>query len=141
MAKNSVQMTVDVSKAERKLNALLNDLEAGAQLVADDVGQIGKNYARLRAPYYSGKTFRLIKLRRMNGGEAQVVAQNSTRSDGHTRNIANFNLVRWMHTSSKARRHIHSGDPRFMYTTREYLKSIASVQGQKRFDKITVKYR
>ncbi len=141
MAQNKVQMTVDTSRAERKLSALLKDIEEGANLVAEDVGQVGKNYARLKAPYYSGRTFRLIKLKRMGGGEAQIVAQNPTASDGHTRKIANFNLVRWMHTSGKARRHIHSGDPRFMYTTREYLKSIASVKGQKRFDKITVKYR
>jgi hypothetical protein len=98
-----------------------------AQETAETLADMGKLHARDIAPYETGKTVSLIKkfvYPTAKGYEATIVAQNPTASDGHKRNIKNFNLVRWMHTSSKALGHIYSGDPRFMYSTQMYLEKI-----------------
>jgi hypothetical protein len=126
-----VAVTVDAKKALNKLNLLQSKLKSEGALSIKEIGELGKAYARNKAPYYSGKTFRNIVLPQITGTTVVIKAQNPTanRADG-------FNLVRWMHTSAKARRHIHSGDPRFMYRTSEYLKRVAPGRVQGRYNKV-----
>ena len=128
-----VAVTVDAKKAYRKMRLLQQKLKEEGSLAIKEIGELGKSYARSKAPYYSGKTFRNIILRNITGTEVIIQARNSTagRADG-------FNLVRWMHTSPRARRHIHSGDPQFMYRTSSYLRKVAPGRVQGRFNKVVV---
>jgi hypothetical protein len=128
----TVTVRVDRSQATRRLNKLLTAVSEAGTATANEMGEIGKAKAQRLAPYHSGQTFRAIKLVKAKGPEVLLLANNVLR-DGHPRNIQNFDLTRWMHTSARARRHIHSGDPHFMYTTRDFLRSIGGNVGGKNF--------
>jgi hypothetical protein len=142
MARDSLWMKIDRTGALKKLLSLERDIDTGAREAVQVVGDMGKQYARMRAPYWSGRTFQNIVLMRSRSKyEAVVIARNPTANDGHVRKIGKFNLVRWMHQSPKAKRHIYSGDPKFMYTTADYLRRTAPVTVQKRYDQLLVKYR
>jgi hypothetical protein len=111
-----------------------------AQSSVQELGELGKQYARARAPYYSGATFRNIVLMRGKGKyEARILAKNPTANDGHSRRIANFNLVRWMHQSPKAEHHIKSGDRQFMYSTRRYLSATGKARVTGSFKSVILK--
>ena len=126
-----VTVYVDPSKAIRKMKLLQAKLKAEGSLSIKEIGELGKSYAKARAPYFSGKTFDNIILRMITGPEVIIQARNSTagRADG-------FNLPRWMHTSPRARSHIGSGDPKFMYRTASYLRKVAPGRVQGRFSKV-----
>ena len=118
---------VKISGALRKLGKLQNQIIREGNATAQDMAELGKQKARSIAPYHSGRTHQFIRKRVKrvpNGALARVEAFNPTKSDGHRRNISNFNLVRWMHESPKAIKHIISGDREFMYTTRKFLNGI-----------------
>jgi hypothetical protein len=139
-----VAVTVDAKAALNKLKLLQSKLKSEGALAIEELGELGKAYARNKAPYDSGKTFRNIILPKITGTTVIIKAQNPTASDGHKRGPAStkyftngkFNLVRWMHLSSSAGSHIHSGDPRFMYRTSAYLKRVAPGRVQGRYNKV-----
>jgi hypothetical protein len=118
---------VSAERAFKKLNkALVVYNQEGMQTV-EQLAQIGMWHAKAIAPHDTGYTASLITTRvykTPEGARAQIIARNPTANDGHPRRIKNFNLVRWMHTSPNAARHIYSGDRLFMYTTRDYLNKI-----------------
>lgn len=141
MARNLIRLDIDVSKASRKLFSLERKMQTAANAGIKEVGELGKFYAHSIAPYYSGATFRNITLRRGDDeSESVIFARNPVAGDGHKRNIKNFNLIRWMHTSPRARGHIRSGEPQFMYKTRDYLAKQAPLRMQTRFNKIIVEF-
>lgn len=132
--------SADTSGAEKKFLALERDILKGADESLETVGDAGKQFARSKAPYLSGQTFRKIKLLRGDGMEVKIVATNILH-DGHKRKFARFDLTRWMHQSPRARSHIKSGDPKFMYATAAYLRRLAPVTVQKRYNRLLLKYR
>ncbi len=122
-----VKVSVRTSKAERKLRRAEKLILKTGNATVLELAQLGKQKARSVVPVFSGRThdfIRVLKTRGKDGIKARIMAFNPTKSDGHLRRIANFNLVRWMHTSARAARHIKSGDERFMFTTRNYLNRI-----------------
>lgn len=142
MARNVIQLQADISRAKKRFRILAEKFEREGQLSVRELADMGKQYARQIAPYYSGATVRHIKLfRGKTRFESYVQAQNPTRSDGHRRRISNFNLVRWMHQSPKAQSHIYSGDPQFMFTTRQYLSERAPGMVRGRFNKVITSTR
>jgi hypothetical protein len=136
MTRAIVRMRVDRSKAERRLAGLRRQLPEAAKRTLAQAAQYGRDYAKTIAPYYSGKTTRLIKAQTGDTSyQATIVSQNPTANDGKdwSRSFKGyskpFNLVRWMHTSPRAAGHIRSGDRKYMYTTaailrREFPKTI-----------------
>lgn len=129
-----VSITADFSGAFKKLKRASKKIDSGAQEAVNEIGELGKNYARSIAPYRTGQVYRNIKLFKGKAYEVKIQALNPIRSypgEPHQRNIANFNLVRWMHTSPKARGHIKSGDPIFMTTTARYLRAKAGEVARK----------
>lgn len=131
-------ITVDRRKAERKLANAVKGFKDEGKLALAEIGEAGKQFARSIAPYDTGKVYQNI-IKRVNNEEmtAEVVAKNPINQypgEPRKRNIAKFNLVRWMHTSALAASHIESGDRQFMYTTRKYLAGIAP-------GKVTGRYR
>lgn len=137
-----VNIKADVTKALEKLNKVNKGIVALGRLTTENLGESGKWYAKTLVPVYTGRTYSLIKTFGPTRGRRQeviIVAENPTEKDGHRRNIANFDLVRWMHTSVKALRHIRSGDPHFMYTTREYLNNIKTGVAKGNWQKIRIR--
>lgn len=133
-------MTVDVNarNAFRKLNQARMGLFRASEATIENLTQLGKARAKSRAPFFSGKTARMIraiKRKTATGHESIIISPNSVKSDGHTRRHSDFNLPRWMHTSPKARRHIKSGDRRYMYSTAAYLNRIKNKVAKGHFNK------
>ncbi len=142
MVKQGIYISADTTKAINKLVKL----QAQVKILGDEsvrtLGELGKWKARSIAPYRSGLVYRNIMLQKKEGLNALVMAKNPINSypgEPHIRRISNFNLVRWMHTSPKAIRHIHSGDPRFMFTTREYLNKIKGGVARSTFNKLKIR--
>ena len=107
-----------------------------------ELGKLGKSYAKSRVPYYSGDTYRAIKRRTLKtkeGPQAVIFISPKQPQDGNMRNWADFDLVYWMHYSSKARNHIKSGDPQFMFNTEAYLNKIRKGIAKGKFDLIKIK--
>jgi hypothetical protein len=140
---------VDYRGAQRKLKrAQIEVLKAGKASVKD-LATLGKAHAKSIAPYYSGKTVRLIKVFsgvRQEGPFADLVSQNST--PGRSYKGGTFNLVRWMHNNNGIRRdskgrfakkHIKSGDPRYMWTTEKYLRREKINVARQHFDKLNIR--
>lgn len=137
-----LRVEVKIDKALAKLNRLRNNITQKGDATVNELADLGKYYARSRAPHYTGKTADFIIAYRSkgpSGAEARVVARNPTASDGHMRRMPNFNLVRWMHTSPRAVKHIYSGDRQFMYSTRDYLNKIKTGVAQGRFKGINLR--
>lgn len=116
---------VDISGAVRKLNRANKKVVTLSQKTVDSLTEMGKNRAKQIAPYYTGKTAKLIRRlparQRKEGVSGAIIAPNPTKSR------SNFNLVKWMHKSNgilRGRKHIKSGEPQFMYKTSYYLEKI-----------------
>jgi hypothetical protein len=131
-----MKVNVNAQQAFRKLARVRMQVWKARDATVETLGNLGKNYAKSIAPYYTGKTANMIfktTIQTINGKECHIVAPNSTpdRKD-------NFNLVRWMHLSPRAKYHIHSGDPRFMFSTGNYLNTIKKRVIWYEFDKIRI---
>jgi hypothetical protein len=136
MAKSLV-VTVKTIGAEQKFQKALRLIQQDGEATVLQLARLGRNFAKDIAPKYTGKTISLIKVKTKklnNGATAQIQAQNSTagRADG-------FNLVRWMHTSPRAAKHIKTGDEKFMFTTRNYLNSIKKSVATGQFKNINLR--
>lgn len=133
---------VRARKAYRKLEmAKLLGSKVGKATVLK-LSETGKHYARTIAPFYKGNTARFIVVRKKGTPKdvkAQIIAKNPTQGGANRvyegGKYPNFNLVRWMHKTGgvfksdnpfgkAGTQHIKSGDPKFMYTTRNYLNKI-----------------
>ncbi len=140
--------TINARKAIRKLQRYEQAIIEKGTATVSDLGLLGKNFAKNIVPYDTGFTYKSIRKKTIRRVEPEskifnepsirpndVVHRGKPRQGG----IVNFNLVRWMHTSPKARSHIKSGDPQFMYTTREYLNGIKGDVARGRFKTINIK--
>lgn len=134
---------------DRVFNNILKKLKAGADLTSNELAILGKRYAQSIAPYDTGRTAQHIAIY-TKGNTKQIKAKNPTRGKQHrwagksgykgVDNYPNFNLVRWMHTSPRAKSHFKKGgQPRFMYKTRDYLNSIKKGVAKGRFKNINLR--
>lgn len=138
----SAVVSIQTQGAVRKFNKLKQMMEEQGRLTRDDLIEMGKQFARSIVPVYTGRTHEYIIARKgenSDGSFGVIVAKNPTVSDGHVRNIGNFNLVRWMHTSPNSSKHIKSGDRKFMYTTRDYLNGTKKRVATGRYRKIKLR--
>lgn len=133
-----------MDKAARKLALLEKKLDEQGKLSAQEVREMGKSFARTQAPHNSGRLISLIQLPKTTGSEAVIVSKNPKGNRIYPEGkVKNFNLVRWMHkTGGKFQsdnpfgkagtQHIKTGDPRYMYSTRDYLimKGVPRVRAQ-----------
>lgn len=140
-----MKVTVSVAKGDAKLRqAYANVYKAGGQTV-ENLTELGKWYAFKQAPRDTGRTASMIKkqiYRGANGTEGKIIAQNPTLNPpkGYRWSMKKpFNLVRWMHTASRAQNYFHNGkDPRFMYSTWRYLNSIKKSVASGSFKKLKI---
>lgn len=143
MARNIVTMTVDHKKADKKIANYVRKANRQGSLLVTELGQLGVSIAQRRAPYYTGSTYRAIKLMKGSNQYQSIITGKNIRPDTPGRKIKNFDLTRWMHQSDNMRYgkgpHVKSGDRFFMYSTLNILKDIAGIKARKSFDKIKIK--
>lgn len=141
-----LKASINTKNARKRLSRLEDEIIEKGSMTVTELGKMGQNYAKSIVYYDTGFTFKSIKRRtkrRASGSEATIFIDPYIRPvDGvHRRShgkYSNFSLVRWSHTSPAAKGHIKSGDPEFMYTTREYLESIKGRTARGQFKSIKV---
>lgn len=107
-------ITKGLGKVER---SILLELSRRAKILA----RSGVSYMKAIAPRDSGKTINTISMRRKGLVSYRIRVPNIRRGSS-TR--MDFRLVGWMHTSPRARRHIKTGKPNFVYRTIRILKRL-----------------
>ena len=151
-------VTVDTSGMKRHLARVKRLIAKGSDKALHELGKLGKNKARQLAPKDSGRTaslIRLQKLRTNQGIRYQIQAQNPTKGGTHRilgpgKYGSQFNLVKWMAETNgifqsdnpfgkAGTKHIRTGDPRFMRTTKVYLNSIKKGVAQGTFKNINLR--
>jgi hypothetical protein len=134
MAKVWVQL--DDSQLRKKILRIKKELDTCSEKTSMDLAEKGKWIAKFLAPKWSGKTSDFIIARKSPvKGQSRIIARNPTAD-------RNFNLVRWMHETNgilDGHKHIYSGDPRFMYSTRIELNRIKRRVAQGNYSKINIK--
>jgi len=116
----------------------------------DQLGSLGVAYAKRYAPYFTGETAKRIVKRfeqKTDGPQVTILIEPKRLVNN------NFDLVKWMHLTGGIHRspnpwnrnpgrtgkHIRSGDPQFMYSTRNYLNKIKKGIAKGRFKNINIK--
>jgi hypothetical protein len=125
----AVKVTVNARKALAKLRRLEAKISEKGTITLNEIGQLGKAKAASLVPRDSGVLARNLHFRTTKGQSVSIFVTDPfgnaiegvppVRYPG--RGVRNFQLVRWMHSSAKAQAVIRSGDPHFMFTTRDYL--------------------
>ena len=96
-----INIRVDTRRAVKKLHKYSQFVEKQAGIVAKEVAEAGRWYAKTIAPQYNSNLVRLIKIQRGGKQSWTVVSENPTRGNANrifgTGRFPNFNLVRWMH--------------------------------------------
>ena len=132
-----VKIDIAVGKAAKRLTKIQNKIESQIPLALKEAAEGGRDFARTKAPYWSGATFQNIRtLRGDQKHQHSVVAR-----EPKTNTKPGFDLVRWMHTAPEAKNHIRSGDRQFMFTTADWLRRVAPQRVQGAVNKITLEDR
>lgn len=130
--KINIRAKINKRAANKRIEKIENNAIESGNLAVRELGKLGQNFAKTIVYYDTGFTYKSIKRRTLKGPQGEYVKlfidPYIRPVDGTHRhsagNYSNFSLVRWSHTSPLASFHIKSGDPQFMYTTRQYLESI-----------------
>lgn len=154
MAATSISISVDASRAVKKLKAYNKFIESRAKTVTRDLALLGRRYARRLAPRDTMELWRLIEVKKSQGNQSIIVSDNpleggKNRMFGKGR-FPNFNLVRWMHETGgvfqsdnpfgkAGTKHIKSGDPYYMFKTENYLRMKKKEFARSQFKKINIR--
>lgn len=128
---------------DKKTRRIIKEVMKSGNKSVHDVAEFGKEFAARKAPHFSEETARLIMIEKKitsKGARDTIVAKNIL-NDGHKRKYAQFDLVRWMHSTKgmlRGRKHIHSGDPQFMLATREVLNRVKGTLARGNFQRIRI---
>jgi len=130
---------------KRKLTRLEAGFSAASPRVLNMIGELGKTYAKSIVPRDSGVLVRNIHFRTLGGGKTVIFANDpfggGSNSKGPVRypgrGARSFDLVRWLHMSGA--RGVVSGDPKFMYSTFDYVRRVAPGIVESEFNKVVVR--
>jgi predicted DNA binding protein len=123
---------VDARGAFRKLKEAEKSMLRGSYRTVRNLAKIGVAHAASIAPYDKGNTARAIHAKPAEQGQGwvkwviyapDVYPEAAARLGG---------LVRYMHEEGSSR--FHTGDSKFMYSTRDYLNSIKKRVAQGNFE-------
>jgi len=116
------------------------------RLSGKELATLGMNYARYRAPYDTGRVFNHIDIQQPSGNNIyyKIITRNPMIGAPKSyqfspSRLANFNLIRWMHTSANAFKHIKSGSPVFMYDTKSFLERVAKTRVTGRYKNLKLR--
>ena len=113
----------DIDRIRRKLFSYANKLRKEFDGLAWDLGRMAQSYARSIAPVYTGTLLKAIQFRTSKRGVVAIIVDKAT-LNSNPFNPQNVNYALIMHEKNGQMGrgiHIKSGDPRFMYTTRDYI--------------------
>lgn len=150
-----VRFTVDVITigAQRKLAKLESKLKKEGSLTAKELAELGKSYARLTAPNFSGMLIRGIRVFRGNKPDTySIVSQNTpgNRKWPSSGKYPNFSLPKWLDETggrfqsnnpygAAGTQHVPRYNARYMKNTAAYLRKIAPGKARKIKNKINIK--
>jgi hypothetical protein len=137
----------------QKFRKLRREVDEKGSATISELLDIGKTYARSYAPKFNGTVLRSIKTRLKNKQLSGTIYIEPQAEWGK------FRLVEWMHKTGgigkahylgsdghwytsktgKEGKRIHSGNPKFMYSTRNYLNTIKTGIAKGRFKTINIK--
>ncbi len=127
----ATKVTIDDKRAIAKLNRAQKKLQAQSVVSTRELIEFGARYAKQIVPYDTGQTWESIKTSTkpvVRGAKGQIYIANIRREDSavlsNRPSLTTQELVSIMHKWSGAKRHFRTGDPRFMYTTRDVLNSM-----------------
>jgi hypothetical protein len=139
--KAEVYTTAAIARLRKAEQKIMRTGEVSTQ----ELVNMGKDFARAIVPKGSTRwLYNTIKgrvLKENNGSKGEIFLSPSiVPIDGVHRWSAGrypqFNLARWSHTSPRAVSHFTNGDPKFMDTTREYLRGVGLNRVKGRFKTI-----
>jgi len=116
----------DLARLQRRLRTYANNLRKEFDGFADELARIGQTYARSIAPRDKGYLHRAIRWKTDKTSSAMIRIDKATLNSNPS-NHQNVNYAAIMHLNNgKMGRgvNIYSGDPEFMFTTRDYLKQV-----------------
>lgn len=131
-----MKISVDTTRAVARFQKMEAALITEGEVTTRRLAELGKAFAASIAPRDTGATVHGIVRKQKDKTEWQIVAQNM---HPHPSKLGTFNLPYWMHNSSQAKHHIKSGDPHFMFTTRDYLEGLAGPEARKLVARVTKK--
>ncbi len=136
---------VNTTGFRKKMRQLEKEVRSRSVATVEDLKDLGKNYARSIAPYETGFTVRSIEGRveeTAKGPRSFVFIKKSMKyrpNDGvHRGGTNSFDLVRWMHIP-KNKGHFRSGEPQFMFKTKDYLQDKKGVVARGNFSKLNIR--
>jgi len=128
-----IRVTVDASKAVAKFRRMERAMITEGDATTLKLARLGQAFSASIAPRDTGLTVQGILVLKNKQMQARIAATNS-----HPELEARgFNLPYWMHNSRYAKSHIKTGDPKFMFTTRDYLEGIAGPEARKLVARVT----
>lgn len=134
---------IDSSRAQAKLNRAYKKIVKQATVSTRELVTWGANFAKQIVPYQTGQTWSAIKTSTSatnDGAKGKIYIANIQREDSgefsNTPSKTTQQLVSIMHTWSGAKRHFRSGDPHFMYTTRDRLNTTGKTKVKKDFKEL-----
>jgi len=116
----------DLERLRKALRTEANRFSKTFDGSSQELAKTARAYARSIAPRDRGYAIRSIQWRTTKTDQAEIWISQTILNENPT-NIHNFNYVRHMHEANGAMGrgvHITSGDPRFMFTTRDYMKRV-----------------
>ena len=122
----------DVDAYRRKIWNIAKRIEKDYKGLPADLAKAGQLFARGIAPVYSGTLVKAILYKTIKGNKAELYIDesilntnpNSNRYTNEEGDTKHFNYAAYMHETNGVMGRgitITSGDPRFMFTTRDYL--------------------
>lgn len=147
------KVSVDTTRALKKLARLETKLNREGSLLAKDLAHLGKNFARISAPNNTGALIRQIKVFKEKGPNRHVIVSQNTPGNRRFPNSGkypNFSLPRWLDkTGGKflsdnpfgraGTQHVPRHKAKYMEATSRYLRTIAPGKAKKIKNKIKVK--
>ena len=117
----------DLKRLRKILNKFIKNIKYLGYSEPKKLALEGQRLAQMLAPVYSGTLIKAIKYQTISGTSAELYVDENilfTNPNNQYGRAKNFNYAAYMHETGGAMgmgRHITSGDPRFMFTTRDKL--------------------
>lgn len=125
------KVIVNDRRAIAKLSRAQKKLQSQSVISTRELIEFGARYAKQIVPYQTGQTWESIKTSTkpvVRGAKGQIYIANIRRDDSaefsNKASLTTQELVSIMHKWSGSKHHFRTGDPRFMYTTRDVLDSM-----------------
>jgi hypothetical protein len=145
----AVKIVIDDKRLKTKLSRIRRNVDKGAQKEVRYLANVGRDFAKGIAPKETGSLANLIQVKevtRMGGFQAEIISKNpkSNRKYPGRGKYKDFSLPLWLKETGGifrspnpfgkvGTRHIKSGDPGYMDTTKEFLKRFKKELGKRFF--------